>query len=91
MLVLLLVSLKIESLRRVAKHVYFFVKMKIKVKSDKVNKAGITVKKSISKNFSRPVSVPMTPSMVGAIKASPKGKIPAGLARWLASHKKAKK
>lgn len=35
--------------------------------------------------------VPMSPSMVSAIKASPKGKIPAGLARWLAKHKKSKK
>lgn len=34
--------------------------------------------------------VPMSPSMVGAIKASPKGKIPAGLAKYLASKKKSK-
>ena len=34
--------------------------------------------------------VPMSPSMVGSIKASPKGKIPAGLAKYLANKKKGK-
>lgn len=34
--------------------------------------------------------VPMSPAMVRAIKASPKGKIPAGLARYLANKKKGK-
>lgn len=38
---------------------------------------------------SRP-QVAMTPSMVVAIKSSPKGKIPPGLARYLAAHKKGK-
>ena len=32
--------------------------------------------------------LPVSPSMVSAIKASPKGKIPPGLAKWLATHKK---
>ncbi len=34
--------------------------------------------------------VPMSPAMVTAIKASPKGKIPPGLARYLAAKKAAK-
>lgn len=34
--------------------------------------------------------IPMSPSMVGAIKASPKGKIPAGLAKYLAAKRAAK-
>lgn len=33
-------------------------------------------------------SYPMNPKMVSAIKNSRKGKVPAGLAKWLATHKK---
>ncbi len=34
--------------------------------------------------------VPMSPAMVSSIKSSPKGKIPAGLAKYLAAKKAAK-
>jgi hypothetical protein len=32
--------------------------------------------------------LPVSPAMVNAIKQSRKGKIPPGLAKWIASHKK---
>lgn len=35
--------------------------------------------------------VPMSPPMVNAIKQSPKGKLPPGLAKYLAKKKKTKK
>lgn len=40
------------------------------------------------KKAKKPVMAPMHPQMVAAIKASPKGKLPPALAKYLATHKK---
>lgn len=56
-----------------------------------VNEPMDTPQEDMGEMASQHPMMPMSPTMVSSIKQSPKGQLPPGLAKWLATHKKGKK